>query len=414
MLTEQEFALALHYLGRSAAVIDARRSLAKRLGREVSEREFRHAFQGHGSPSTHLGQRSEAIDPAPSAPPAPVDPVARADAQSAQARLRSEHAKLLDEVRESRARHAFYSALEAAPRTLTIERAERTDSSAREMCAVILGSDWHVEETVHAVKVQGRNSFNLEIADMRVDRFFRGIIDLVQHHRASAKVVIRDIVLALMGDLMTGYIHEELAESNALSPVETVLWLLPRLRSGLRLVADELDLRSVKVPWCYGNHGRTTQRSRISTGAENSFEWMLGVHLANEFADDSRFEFDVSPAAHQYVHVYDFDLHFHHGDSLKYQGGVGGLGIPLLKAIAAWDEVRRAHYHHVGHWHQLRDYGRALVNGSIIGYGPYSAWIRAPFEDPAQLLYLLDSKRGKCHSTPIWVSPRNGEASKKK
>jgi hypothetical protein len=343
--------------------------------------------------------------PKPKPPPAPAAPeqlLDRAAAKRDDARLRAEHKGLVERLHEERARNAFAAALGRETATPRIGRTERA-SGLREMTAVAMGSDWHVEETVLAVKAGGRNEYSLDIADLSIRRFFQAQIDLVRHHRASKQLIIRDMVCAFSGDLMTGYIHEELTETNALSPVETALWLKPRLRAGLLRLLGELGLRSVVVPWSYGNHGRTTPKTRISTGAENSYEWLLGRMLADSFADDKRVAFDVSPCPHQYARVYDFTLHFHHGDSLRYGGGVGGVGIPLLKAVPAWDEVRRADVHHIGHFHQLRDYGRAMVNGSLIGYGPYSQWIKAPFEEPQQLFYLLDSKRGKCHVTPLWI-----------
>ena len=74
----------------------------------------------------------------------------------------------------------------------------------------------------------------------------------------------------------------------------------------------------------------------------------------------------------------------HHHDELKYQGGVGGLGIPLLKRVPAWDLVKRADVHCIGHWHQLLDYGRAVVNGSLIGYNAFAQSIGASPEPPQQ------------------------------
>ncbi len=335
-------------------------------------------------------------------PAAPVDPVERHQTVRAEARLREEHGKLVEMLRAERERNRFFEALGKPAREPRILRSERS-SGLREMTAVAMGSDWHVEETVEPVKAGYRNEYNLTIADASIKRFFRAQVDLVRHHRASKHVVIRDMVCALSGDLMSGYIHEELMEDNALSPIETALWLRPRIRDGLATLLSELELRTLAIPWSYGNHGRSSQKKRVATGAENSYEWMLGRMLQEDFNGDSRVVFDTTPCPHQYVRAYDFTLHFHHGDSLKYAGGVGGLAIPLLKAVPAWDDVRYAHYHHVGHWHQLRDFGRALVNGSLIGHGPYSSWIRAPFEPPQQLFYLLDSKRGRCHTTPLWI-----------
>ncbi len=341
-------------------------------------------------------------------PAAVVDPVGRADERRSISDLRTEHGRLIEMLREERERNAFMRNVGGDQSTPTLLRTEKRGK--REMCAVVLASDWHVEETVPAVKAGYRNEYNLEIADASIKRFFTGIIDLVTHHRSSGKVEINSVVLALMGDLMTGYIHEELMETNALSPVETALWLKPRLIDGMHTILENLGLRKLLIPCSYGNHGRTTHKSRISTGAENSYEWLLYKMIESDFSDDKRVSFDTSPTPHQYVEVFGQTLHFHHGDSLKYMGGVGGLGIPLLKAKPAWDDIRYSSISHIGHFHQQRDYGRAMVNGSLIGFGPYSGWIKAGFEPPQQTFYLFDSKRGKTMTSPIWVRGEETDA----
>lgn len=280
----------------------------------------------------------------------------------------------------------------------------REKSGMREMTAVALASDWHVEERVTAESVAGRNEYNLEIASQRVDRFFQAIAWHIEHQRGSERIAIRDLVLWLGGDLMSGYIHEELVEGNQLSPTQTILWLIPRLEGGIRGLLKRLELESIVVPCSFGNHGRTTTKSRVSTGYANSYEWLMYNDLAARLRDEKRVRFEITASAHQYVRVYDQVVHFHHGDSLSYQGGVGGIGIPLLKAVPQWDRTMQADVHCIGHFHQLRDYGRAVVNGSLIGFGPYSQHIRAEFEEPQQALFYLDSKRGKTMLTQLWVT----------
>lgn len=311
---------------------------------------------------------------------------------------------LVGQLREARARQAFIDRATKHCKPPRILRKEKS-SGLREMTAVAMLSDLHVEEPVEPESVQGRNEYNLEIADVRLRRVFDSIIWNVRHHRADGNVAINELVLWLGGDLISGYIHEELVESNLLSPTETMLWLLPRIRNGIAHLLQELDLARIVVPCSYGNHGRTTPKTRIQSGYANSYEWLFYNILRNEFKalGEKRVRFEITASPHQYVQAYDFTLHFHHGDSVRYLGGVGGLGVPLLKAIAPWDQLVKADYHHVGHFHQLSDYGRVLVNGSLIGYGPYSQWIRAQFEQPQQMFYLLDSHRGKCQVTPLWA-----------
>jgi len=376
-------------LRKHESLATALREISTALGRAVSSDSLYSAFKrfGHPSPQSHLL--------------APSDPIKEQTKRDEDARKNRQIQNLVQEVKQLRARLAFVESIKEQADPPRIIPREKT--GLREMTAVVLASDWHIEETIDPASVSYRNSYNLDISSERVDRFFQAISWNVEHQRASDRISIRDMVLWLGGDLITGYIHEELVESNSLSPTEAILWLLPRLEGGIRSVVDRLDLEQLVIPCSYGNHGRTTQKTRISTGYANSYEWLMYNVLADRLRDDKRVRFEITPSAHQYVKVYDQLIHFHHGDDVKYVGGIGGISVPLLKAVAAWDLVNRADIHCMGHWHMLRDFGRAVVNGSLIGYGPFSQKIRAEFEVPQQAMFYVDSKRGKTMLTHLWV-----------
>ena len=88
-----------------------------------------------------------------------------------------------------------------------------------------------------------------------------------------------------------------------------------------------------------------------------------------------------------------------------YSGGIGGLTIPMEKAIAGWNRGReQAPYLDVfGHHHTAMQNPRFISNGSLIGYGPFSLAIKAGFEPPQQTFFLLDSKRGRTGTFPIFL-----------
>jgi hypothetical protein len=332
----------------------------------------------------------------------PSDMLAKRALQDRADRAEAQLQQVLDELKDANRRQDFLDTISvnAPPRILPREK----KSGLREMSFCVLASDWHVEETVDPEQVAGRNEYSLEIAKKRIRRLFDGIVWNVEHQRASKRIAIRDGVLWLGGDHMSGYIHEELIEGNALSPIETVIWLKPLICDGIHTILERLDLASLMIPCSHGNHGKTAQgKPKIATAPENNFEWLMFHQIRDTFKDDKRVRFEITRSAHQYVDVYGRTIHFHHGDSLKYSGGVGGLGIPLLKAVPAWNDVRRADLHCVGHWHQQRDYRSVLVNGSLIGYGPYSSWIRAPFEEPMQTMFYMDKVRGRSMVTDLWV-----------
>lgn len=330
----------------------------------------------------------------------PAHPIDRRLTQMADSQLRRENKQLIDEVLLLRARSTVRAALAASGELPRIARGV-LGSDRREGTPVILASDWHVEEEVLAGSTPTGNFYNLTVADTRIKRFFAGTKWLIDFHRPNFQC--RDVVLWLGGDLMNGYIHEEYQETNALSPLETLRWLKFRLIAGIEFLLQDKKIAKLYVPCSYGNHGRTTKKARRATGAENSYEWLLYCELADYFARNKRVQFQVPEAGHQYIGVYDYDVHFHHGDEISYGGGVGGIMIPINKAVAQWDKVRLADFDNFGHFHQYLDVGKIAGNGSLIGYNAYAMSIKATPEPPQQSFYIIDSKRGKTCKCPIWV-----------
>ena len=101
--------------------------------------------------------------------------------------------------------------------------------------------------------------------------------------------------------------------------------------------------------------------------------------------------------------VYDKTIRFHHGHAMRYYGGVGGIYIPVNKAIAQWNKARPASLDIFGHFHQLKDGGIFVSNGSLIGWSPYSMRIKADYEEPKQAFIVIDNKHGRTFTCPIYV-----------
>lgn len=267
---------------------------------------------------------------------------------------------------------------------------------------VLMASDWHVEETVDPATVNGRNEYNPKIAAKRAESFFVGADWLIDKCRSGWD--IREAVLWLGGDMISGYIHEELMESNSMSPTEALLFCQRIIADGIKFLLDQTGLEQLHVPCSFGNHGRTTIRRRHSTGAKNSYEWLMYHALAREFASDDRVEFFIADGSHLYTDVLGRTIRWHHGDDVKYYGGVGGLSIPMRKAADAWDDFQPADITVIGHWHQFADFGDVVVNGSLIGYNAFALSIKARFEQPRQGFFLIDQRYGKRIVTPIYVA----------
>ncbi len=271
-----------------------------------------------------------------------------------------------------------------------------------ESTMVLVASDWHLEETIDPSTVNNLNEFNLQIAQRRANNFFKK--GLLMYRLLGKNFNINQMVLALLGDFINGYIHEEMMEENSLSPTESILLAKRLLISGIDfLLAECPEVKQLVVPCCIGNHGRTTQKMRISSAHKNSYEWLLYKDLEMHYEKDSRVKFLVSNSYLNYVECYKYLLRFHHGEAIRYSGGIGGLSIPTLKAIASWNKSIPAYLDVFGHFHQSNESSSFISNGSLVGYNPYATFIKAPYETPMQSMFVINQNYGRILSAPIFL-----------
>jgi len=257
---------------------------------------------------------------------------------------------------------------------------------------IMIASDWHVEEEVGEETAPGA-LYTLDVAEERIYNFGKNSLTLVNAARAHTEV--KEGILLLLGDHYTGHIHEELVETTSLSPVESILWLRERISALIHFLQDNGDFEKLTVVGKIGNHSRTTLRPRISTAHKHSFEWLLYHVLAAEFEKDKTIDWVIEPTYHTILDVYGMKIRVHHGDwSGRYQGGIGGLAVPLSKSHLKWnqDPHLRADRDIMGHWHSFESStGKIIVNGSLIGPNKFGIKVQS-HERPLQSFSLISSK----------------------
>lgn len=307
---------------------------------------------------------------------------------------------LLSELESVEEKIGIYDAVsDYKPNTYIITPTKGIKSEAT---AVWVNSDAHIEELVEKEMVNGINEYNIDIAKSSMNNFF--VNGLKMTDIQSSGVEIRNVVIALLGDCISGYIHPELEQNNQLSPIEAIMMVTDWYISGLKYVLSNSEY-SYKVVCKYGNHARNTDKTRVSTGYKNNYEWLLYTQLSKYFENESRIEFIIEKSYHTYMDIYDYIIRFHHGDFLTYKGGIGGITIPVNKAISQWNKLypKPVYLDVFGHWHQFFDGGNFICNGSIIGYNAYALSIKASFDVPKQAFFLIDKERGKTIVAPIFV-----------
>lgn len=274
----------------------------------------------------------------------------------------------------------------------------RNSGGHSESTAIIVSSDWHIEERVESKKVSGLNRFDIDIAKTRGEMFFKNSLRLIEV--TSKDTDVATLVLALLGDFFSNDIHDELAEGNQLLPMDAVLLAQNLIASGIEFLLKNSKVNIV-IPCHSGNHARTTRKVHVSTETGHSLEFFMYHNLANYFRNESRIKFVIADGYHTYVQVYDKMIRFHHGHMIKYAGGVGGIYIPVNKAISQWNKGKHADIDVFGHFHQFRDGGNFICNGSLIGYNAYALSIKAEYERPQQAFFLIHKTKGKIFVAPV-------------
>lgn len=278
--------------------------------------------------------------------------------------------------------------------TYTIKPA--TKSKGSEATCVWVASDWHTDEAIDGATINNLNHFNPAIARNRAEKFFTSGLRLT--NILAQDVRIENIVLALLGDFFTGHIHSDFMELTDTQPIHAIIRVQNMIASGIQYILDNSNYNLV-IPCHSGNHARLTEKTRFATENGHSLEFYMYNFLADHFKGEKRVRFVIPTGYHSYLDIYNFKIRFHHGHAIRYSGGVGGIYIPVNKAIAQWNKAFRADLDVFGHFHQMRDGGNFICNGSLIGYSTYALSIKADYEKPKQTLFLIDSKRGK---TAVW------------
>jgi hypothetical protein len=331
----------------------------------------------------------------------PLEAAQRAHTKAREARnIKAEHKALFEENLRQRQIIEELGRMSRAPEILVYTQPawERSDAIA---CAI--ASDWHVEEPVTAEAVHRLNEYNLDIAKSRAEKFFQHWLRLTDIHAKDSK--INTMYLAALGDFFTGWLVDEMMASNLLAPGDAAHFCKGLFFSGIDFLLRESAyiLEGDCIP---GNHGRLTDRIHFANPTGTSLETFMYHAIADRYRDNPRVRLHVSEHAMRYRRFYEtFNLRLIHGYEVKYGGGVGGITIPIRKALAQWNNPIRADLTAMGHFHQRCDGGDFLVNGSLIGYNTFAQNIKAAFEEAQQSFFLISARKGgqKSVVAPIWL-----------
>ena len=266
---------------------------------------------------------------------------------------------------------------------------------------VLMLSDWHVGETVQPGSAGG-NRYNTRAVFARAANLFENanhVIEL-QWRAAGKHGKPTQIVLPLLGDFVSGEIHDELARTNDVDPLPSMLAARDILLTLIKGFASQYG--RVICPCVSGNHGRTDRKPTAKHALWRNLDWLLYTMLERDFQADKRVTF-VNPEDNMaFFRVYDVRFLAMHGHDLGVRGGDGIIGSvgPIMRGrakMAAFCEARRMPFDTLllGHWHQHMMLPGVIVNGSLKGPDEYTlGTLRARPEPAGQALFFVHPTYG--------------------
>jgi hypothetical protein len=276
---------------------------------------------------------------------------------------------------------------------------------------VTIWSDWHYGETIDPDQVGGVNKFNAEIGEKRAKKLVDTTIDLCFNHMGSAAKKYPGIVICLGGDMISGNIHDELAETNDRTSWQAVNDLTDLMAGCIDKMATKFG--KVFLPCVVGNHGRGTHKPRCKNAVYTSFDWSIYCNLARHFKYANNVKFMIPNQTDARFDVFGHRYLLTHGDNLGVKGGDGIIGAvgPIMrgsmKVHNSEAEIGRDFDTILmGHWHQHIALPGLIVNNSLKGYDEYARLrLRAKYSRPSQALWFNHPQHGITAHWQVYLEP---------
>lgn len=288
--------------------------------------------------------------------------------------------------------------------------APKAPTKGKRATLVLLLSDTHFDEVVRPEEVGHLNAYDRRIAELRLRAWADNATKMARHYLSG--ITYDGVVLMLGGDIFSGDIHEELAQTNEDTSLGSLLHWSEQIGAAVARLADEFNkLHVAAVP---GNHGRLTRKPRAKLRARTNLDWLLAKMVERHFSADKRITFQVGDDADVLVPIYGRGHLLTHGDQTHGGGGIGGIWPPVMrmrakKAQRAMSTGTPFDTIWMGHWHQLIQTPSLIVNGSLKGTDEY-AWLgNFGHEPPQQALAVVTPEHGITFQAPVFVQDRKAE-----
>mgnify|MGYP003114677298 CR=1 FL=1 len=187
-------------------------------------------------------------------------------------------------------------------------------------------SDTHIGEHVFKDQMGGLNEYNFEIFNKRMYGWVNEILKHASYRRQA--VPVDELIIPMLGDMISGDIHEELARSNMANCMEQMIRGASIIGQALMYLAPHFT--KIKVPCVVGNHGRMTRKPPMKDKYMD-WDYMLYQWMASFCRNQENIEFHIPKSFYTTFKVHDQVVLITHGDCISGAGSSGAITNSMTK-----------------------------------------------------------------------------------
>ena len=300
-----------------------------------------------------------------------------------------------------------------------IDKTDKTPFGHQPQIMVTPLSDTHIGEHVFKDQMRGLNEYNFEIFNKRMYGWANQILKHTSYRRQIAPV--DELVIPMLGDMISGDIHEELARSNMANCMEQMIRGASIIGQALMYLAPHYA--KIRVPWVVGNHGRMTRKPPMKDKYMD-WDYMLYQWVATFCQNQENIEFHIPRSFITTFKIHDKVVLITHGDCISGAGSSGAIlnSITKLRSVfqfrktlqreleGAMDEDLEEEFDSVmiGHFHRIDELdigtGELHICGTMKGPDEFALQRLQAATKPKQLVTYWHPRYGYIGRDVIYLN----------
>jgi len=273
----------------------------------------------------------------------------------------------------------------------------RIKKNSSDKTGILICSDWHVGERVRAEAVHGLNEYNKNIFVQRADHVLAKFVGYCK------KIGITEIHLWFLGDLISGFIHDESSFDFDLDPVQSMFYCQDYITEKLNWLAKQFNRIDITI--VVGNHGRVGKKPTYKRKVELNYEYVLARQLRMYFdhvqGRKRKIHINVPESPFEIINVNGTNFLIEHGEMMSRASnsfaGIPfyGLSMVAVKKIFLSKKINEVRHIIIGHLHNsakipITNGGYLWINSSLIGLNEFSIGRNYTDNRISQLMLVVD------------------------